>query len=189
LKPRYLAIFCTLVIALLALPLWAEEGVHEEGPSMALVYWGINFLILVGGLAFFLRKPVKEFFASRATLIGNNIEEARELKAAAERKYKEYDNRLKSIEKEMQELIATLKKDGELEKRRLIENTQQQVANLKSNSERILQQELRKAKEELKKETVNLATELTEESLRKNVTPEDQSRIFDQYLQKMENLT
>lgn len=188
-KSRHLLLFCTFAFVLIAMPLWAEEGAHEEGPSMALVYWGINFLILVGGLGFFLRKPVKEFFASRSALIRKSIEDARALKSTAERKYQEYDNRLKSIEKEMQDLVANLKKDGELEKRRLIENAQQQVANLKSNSERILQQELRKAKEELKKETVNLASELAEESLRKNLTPQDQNRIFEQSLHKMENLS
>ncbi|MFO1463023.1 MAG: ATP synthase F0 subunit B [bacterium] len=185
---RRLTLAIAMGISLLALPLWAAEGGHEEGPGMSLVYWGINFLILVGGLAFFLRKPVKEFFASRSTLIRKNIEEATQRRGNAEQKYAEYEARLKSIEKEMQELIATLKKDGELEKRRLVEQAQHQVANLKTTSERILQQELRKAKEELKKEAVHLATDLAEELLRKNVTADDQGRIVDQYLQKMEKL-
>ncbi len=132
---RRLTLAIAMGISLLALPLWAAEGGHEEGPGMSLVYWGINFLILVGGLAFFLRKPVKEFFASRSTLIRKNIEEATQRRANAEQKYAEYEARLKSIEKEMQELIATLKKDGELEKRRLVEQAQHQVANLSGSTD------------------------------------------------------
>ena len=186
---RWTATMYAFGIFLAATPLWAAEAeAHEEGPSMGLVYWGINFLILTIVLLYFLRKPAKEFFASRASLIRENIEHARALKANAEKKYQEYENRLKSIEKEMQDLIGNLKKDGELEKRRLIENAEQQAANLKSNSERVLQQELRKAKEDLKKEAVSLATDLAEDLIRKNVTPEDQGRIVDQYLDKMEKL-
>lgn len=186
---RWTTAIYAFVVLLVASPLWAAEAeAHEEGPTIKLVYWGINFLILAVGLLYFLRKPVKEFFASRATLIRENIEQARALKANAEKKYQDYENRLKSIEKEMQELIANLKKDGELEKRRMIESAAQQAANLKSNSERVLQQELRKAKEDLKKEAVSLATDLAEDLIRKNVTPEDQGRIVDQYLTKMEKL-
>lgn len=186
---RYLATACLLWASLAAHPLWAaSEGGHEEGPSMALVYWAINFAILVGGLLYFLRKPAKDFFASRSTLIRTNIDQARDLKANAEKKYAEYETRLKSIEKEMKELVASLQKDGELERRRIVEAAAQQVATLKNNGERMLQQELRKAKEELKKEAVTLATELAGDLIRKNMTPEDQGRLVDQYLQKMEKL-
>jgi F-type H+-transporting ATPase subunit b len=183
-----LATASALLSLLAPVPLRAAEGGHAAGPSMALVYWGINFLILAIGLTYFLRKPIKEFFASRATLIRTNIDQARELKGNAEKKYHEYESRLKSIEQEMQALVASLKKDGELEQRRIVETATQQVASLKSNSERILQQELRKAKVELKKEAVILATELAEELIRNNLTPADQAHLVEQYLQKMEKL-
>ena len=183
-----LAIVSGFIGLLMAAPLSAAEGGHAAGPSMALVFWGINFLILLIGLLYFLRKPVKEFFAARSTLIRTNIDQARDLKGNAEKKYLEYEARLKSIEKEMQDMVASLKKDGELEQRRIVETATQQVASVKSNSERILQQELRKAKEELKKEAVALASELAEDLIRSNLTPDDQGRLVEQYLQKMEKL-
>lgn len=185
---RRLASLHGISILLAASPLWAASEGGHEGPSMALVYWGINFLILAGILLYFLRKPAKDFFASRATLIRTNINQARDLKTNAEKKYAEYEARLKSIEKEMNDLVVSLQKDGELERRRIVETATQQVAAMKGNSERMLQQELRKAKEELKKEAVNLATELAGELIRKNLTPEDQGRLVEQYLQKMEKL-
>ncbi|MDL1871987.1 ATP synthase F0 subunit B [Deltaproteobacteria bacterium PRO3] len=185
---RLLASLYAISLALASGPLWAASEGGHDGPSMALVYWSINFLILAGILLYFLRKPAKDFFASRATLIRTNIQQARDLKANAEKKYAEYEARLKSIEKEMNDLVVSLQKDGELERRRIVETATQQVATLKGNSERMLQQELRKAKEELKREAVNLATELAGELIRKNMTPEDQGRLVEQYLQKMEKL-
>ncbi|HKX11828.1 MAG TPA: ATP synthase F0 subunit B [bacterium] len=166
----------------------APEGGEHHGPGMAVVYHAINFGILFGLLFYFLRKPVKEFFASRATLIRGNIEEAKQRKEEAAKKYAEYEQRLQSIEGEMQGLISSLKHDGELEQKRLLETAQQQAASLQSNSERMLQQELRKAKEDLKREAVGLAGQLAEDLIRKNLTPEDQGRLVGHYLDKMEKL-
>ncbi len=182
----------TLALAFLPALLLAEEAAGEggehHGPGMAVVYHAINFAILFGLLFYFLRKPAKEFFASRATLIRSNIEEAKQRKEEASKKYAEYERRLQSIEGEMQGLITGLKQDGELERKRLLETAEQQAASLQSNSERMLQQELRKAKEDLKREAVGLAGQLAEDLIRKNLTPEDQGRLVGQYLEKMENL-
>ena len=166
----------------------AAEGAEHHGPGMAVVFHAINFAILVGLLFYFLRKPVKEFFASRSTLIRSNIDEARHRKTEASQKYAQYEERLKSIEQEMQGLIQGLKQDGELERKRLLETAEHHAQTLKSNSERMLQQELRKAKEDLKREAVGLAGQLAEELIQQNLSPEDQGRIVGQYLQKMENL-
>ena len=179
----------TLMIALAPrLLLAASEGGEHHGPGMAVVYHAINFAILVGLLFYFLRKPAKEFFASRATLIRTNIDDARLRKEEAAQKYAEYEQRLKSIEQEMQGLINGLKQDGELERKRLLETAEQQASSLQNNSQRMLQQELRKAKEDLKREAVGLAGQLAEDLIRQNLTPEDQGRIVGQYLDKMEKL-
>ncbi|HCU25962.1 MAG TPA: hypothetical protein DF383_13170, partial [Deltaproteobacteria bacterium] len=181
------------ILLLWAAPLFANPaaeaaGHGDEGIPFKLVYAGINFLILLAILVYFLRKPAREFFASRSALIRGNLEQSQENKVQAEKKYAEYETRLKNIEAEMQGLANSLKKDGELEKQRLVENARHQAAVFKSTSEKILQQELRKAKEELKKETVNLAADFAEDSLRKNLNAQDQGRLIEQYLNKMEHL-
>lgn len=189
---RALSSLATLAFALLPSLLLAKEAAGEggepHGPGMAVVYHAINFAILFSLLFYFLRKPTKEFFASRATLIRSNIEEAKQRKEEAAKKYAEYEQRLQSIEGEMQGLITGLQKDGELERKRLLETAEQQAASLQSNSERMLQQELRKAKEDLKREAVGLAGQLAEDLIRQNLTPEDQGRLVGQYLEKMEKL-
>ncbi len=178
-------------LGLLLLPigrLWAEEGGGhaEEGIPFSLLFSVINFLILVALLVYFLKKPTKEFFASRSTLIRTNLRQAQELKTHAERKYSEYEARLEGIEQEMQKLIHQLEKDGELERIRLIQAAQDQVRSLHETSGKILTQEIRKAKEELKHEAILLASQLAEKLIRKNLTAQDQERIISQYLQEME---
>ncbi|HKY63882.1 MAG TPA: ATP synthase F0 subunit B [bacterium] len=182
------ALAMSLLPSLLLAASEAAEGGEHHGPGMAVVYHAINFAILISVLFYFLRKPVKEFFASRSTLIRSHIDEAKQLKNEAAKKYSEYEQRLKSIEQEMQGLIVSLKQDGELERKRLLETAEQQAQTLRTNSERMLQQELRKAKEDLKREAVGLAGQLAEDLIRQNLTPEDQGRLVGQYLEKMEKL-
>jgi len=164
------------------------EGHHEEGIPFSMVFSGINFAILAGLLFYFLRKPAKDHFASRATLIRTRIQQAEELKSHAVQKYNEFESRLKSIDRETQDLIANLKHDGELEKRRLVEMAEKQSVQLRETQEKIIGQELRKAKEELKQEAINLASDMAEKLVRENMTPEDQNRVVGQYLDRMEKL-
>ncbi len=169
----------------------ATEGGHgPEGiPTKPLIYAGINFLILILVLGYFLRKPVKEFFASRAALIKKNIELSQALRNEAAKKYAEYEARLKGIEAEMSRLIAQLKKDGNLEKERILRAAQEQMVGLGETSKRVMDQEIRRAKEELKEEAAALAASLAEELVRKNITPEDQRRLLEEYLERMERLS
>lgn len=180
------------LVALAFLPqnVWAAAGGEEHGfPGKALIFAGINFLIFILILGYFLHKPMKEFFSSRAAVIGKDIHESQNLKQEAEQKYAEYEQRMKSIEAEMQHLITELKKDGQLERDRLLATAEEQAEALKHTSERIMDQELRRAKEELKQEAVQLAAEMAEDLLKKNITAEDQQRIVKQYIHKVEHLS
>jgi F-type H+-transporting ATPase subunit b len=131
--------------------LWAAEegghGEHEGVPVKAMIFAGVNFVILLFILGYFLRKPMKEFFASRAALIRKDIGDSEARKDQAEKKYKEYETRLAQIEKEMAALVAELKHDGQLEKERLVETAKYQIEALQQTSERIMGAELRRAKE------------------------------------------
>jgi F-type H+-transporting ATPase subunit b len=190
---KFLSRVIFFLLTLVASPLWAaEEGGHGEPegiPVKAMLFAGINFVLLLLILGYFLRKPMKEFFASRAALIRKDIGESEARKNQAEKKYQDYETRLAHIEKEMNALVNQLKRDGQLEKDRLVQAAQGQMEALQETSRRIMGSELRRAKEELKRETASLAAQLAEDLLRQNITPEDQKRLVKSYLEKMEHLS
>lgn len=184
-------LFLATFIVLKTSSLWAAAGggEHHEGvPVMPLIYAGINFFILFLILTLALRKPLKEFFASRKVLVGQDLEESAKLKKEAQAKYQDFETRLKNITQETQTLVEELKKTGELEKAKLLEEARAQAEAFKETSQLRMANELKKAKEELKRESVQLASELAEELLKKNFSAEDQKRVVEQYLNKMEAL-
>ncbi|MCB1215633.1 MAG: ATP synthase F0 subunit B [Deltaproteobacteria bacterium] len=178
-----------LLLCLLASPLWAAGDAHHEGvPVKPIIYAAINFATLLIVLSLALRKPLKEFFSSRKLLISQDIEESSKLKQAAQDKYQDFEQRLKNITQESQSLVEELKKTGELEKAKLLEEAMAHAEALRKNAQTMMNQELIKAKEALKRESVKLASELAEELLRQNFNAEDQKRVVEKYLSKMEAL-
>jgi len=191
LKTQRSLLHCLALLTTTILPVAAQasggEGHEAHGiPVKPLIFAAINFVILVLILGYFLRKPVVEFFSTRAALIGKDINESREMKEAAQQKFADYEARMKGIEKEMQDLVGELKRDGQLERDRLLAIAEEQVVAIKDTSQRIMAQELRRAKEDLKQEAVALAAEMAEELLKKNLTADDQQRIVRQYIHKVE---
>jgi F-type H+-transporting ATPase subunit b len=166
----------------------ASEAHGEGGIPFKLVYAVANFLILLGLLIYFLKKPAKEFFASRATLLKTRMDQAQDLKAQAIQKHAEYESKLKNVQKEMETLVTELKKDGELERQRIIDETRAQLTQSKTTQEKILAQELRKAKEEIKRNSARLTEEIAEKLIKNNITAEDQTKIFEDYLTKLESI-
>ena len=168
----------------------ASDGDGSGGiPGKALVYAFLNVIFLLVILVLVLRKPAKDFFASRAALIRKDLEESKALKDAALAKHQEFEERLQVIREEMQAMIEELRKDGQLERERIIQEAKEQVESLTETSKRIMGQEVRKAKEVLKIETVQLAAEMAEALVRQNITADDQKRIVDQYIVKMGDLS
>jgi F-type H+-transporting ATPase subunit b len=191
-KAHLLRRILTVLSCLIISPAFAAEGGGHGAqgiPVKAVLFAAINFAILLFILGYFLRKPVKEFFASRAALIRKDIGDSEALKNQAEKKYREYESRLARIEQETGALIGQLKQDGQLEKARLMQTAQDQIQALQATSQRIMGHELQRAKEELKKEAVQLAAQLAEDLVRQNITAEDQRRLVKTYLEKMEGLS
>lgn len=170
---------------------WASGGGHHVEPipeTSRIIASFVNLAIFFILMIVIMRKPMKNFFSSRAVLVKKDIEESQQLRKEAETKHADYESRLQNIEQEMQNLIEELKNDGELERGNIIKMAEDQAEKLKTTHEKILSNELKKAKESLKEEAVKLASDLAENLLKTQLKPEDQKRLINQYIEKMENV-
>lgn len=153
-------------------------GGHEEhGPDMKFLYVGINFAILAGLLFFGLRKPASEFFGSRALNSKKRLEEATKFHDEAKRQFELIQSKLTNAEVEGKELIKSVKAQAEQEKLAILAHATDLSQKIQKDAERMINQEVVKARAELKSEAVELAMTLAEDKLRKELTPEDQVRL------------
>ncbi len=179
-----------LPVVLVAAVAWASSGGAEGGEDhkAALIDFGwriANFLILLAILYKLMWKKMTSFFSGRREGIKASLEEAEVVKADAEKKFKEYDEKIKKAEEEIQNISAMIRAQGEEEKKRIIVDSERAAEKMKEDAKARMDQELKKARNELRLEASELAIQMAEDILKKKVTKEDHEGMVREYLDRM----
>ncbi len=179
--------FC-VVVFLANLSFSAEEGAHHGvTPTQIknLIWWTVNFIVLVIILYKLLKKPVINFFRTRKENLLREYEELLAKKKEAEAKYLELQEKIKNLKAEAEAIYKNYVEQGLKEKERILEEARFQAERIKEQAKLYMAQEMEKAKDMLRVELAEEAVKLAEEILRKNITPEDQKRIFREVIEQI----
>lgn len=172
-------------LALVSLAFGAEEAAH--GAEWKEWLWRIlNFAILVVILVKFLNKPLKEFLRKRTELIEKTLKEAREARELAEKALADVEERLKLKDREIEEILAQAQRSGKTEQDLLVRSGEQMREKILEQAKNNIDYELRLARESIKAEAVEIALELAERRLREKLTKEEQVRLIEESLKRME---
>jgi len=197
-SPRSSACRALRVVASLAASLCAaavafaaEEGAAHQGGGVH-IPWGeivkqaINFLILAGVLVYFLRKPFSSFLKERSDLLRKAIDDAAKARAEAAEKLAAIETRAGKLADEIAGMNAKMDVEAAAEARRLQETAAVEISRIRAQSEFTGEQEVKKAREELRREAALLSARAAEELVRKTLSPEDQERLVRENLEKIE---
>jgi len=164
-------------------------GGHEEGSKWgAFVFQVINFAILLAILAFAaIKADLKGMIAGRSEGIRKSIEDARKAREAAEKALAEVEEKLKTKDKEIAEMMKVSEQSGSKERDRLIAEGERMSRTIVEQAKANIELELKQAKEALKKEAAELALELAEQKIGQKLTAEDQKALFEDALKRLED--
>jgi len=187
--PLATSIVSLLVLVAFSIAFASEGGGGHGGggeSSLGTMIWRIvNFVILMALLWKLLADKIKTYFIDRREEIAQMIDEADKAKADAEAQYADIRNKLKNVEKDIQDIKTAIMGELGSEKARIIEEG-------KVASERIIQQakwtaeqEVVKAKNELKDHVVEMAGDMASGMITRSMTPDDQKCILEDYLNKV----
>lgn len=188
------AAVCLVVVGLAALGFASEggEGAHhvDTGKQMKDFMWRvIDFAALVALLAWALKKAnVKGALADRTANVEKALREAEEARTAAEKKFAEYSEKLEKANLEIDGIYSAIRKEGELEKERIIAEARVTADKIREQAAATASQEVLKARAELREEAARLAVQMAEQALRETIKKDDQDRLVNDYLTKVENL-
>lgn len=147
----------------------------------------VNFLVFAGILGYLLVKkfPVKDFFVKRAQEIAQSLSDLEARKAATAQALKEAEARLAKVAAERDQIIQQFVEEGQMEKAKIIQKAEMVATRIKEMAALSIAQETKKAAQELKQEVATQATELAEKLIKEKITPTDQQRLVDEYLEKV----
>lgn len=162
------------------------EGAGEHHESI----WGpisrlVNFLILVGALVYFFRAPFQQYLADRHRQVRADLDAAAEMKRAASAQMTEVEHRLRALPEELDELKRRGTEEIAAEERRITAAAEAERERLIEQTRREIDLQLRIAQRELVEHAANLAVNLATEQVKSSITPEDQARLVDRYLQQV----
>lgn len=180
-------------VVAVAAPLFAS-GHPVEGPTilgiptakwMDLLWRTLNFAALVVILVKFGAKPIGNILKTRQSTIRDQFDDLESRKNEAESSYRELEDKLGAIDKEINAILETAKTQGEAEKERIIEEANRAAGDIKRQAEMAVQHELAEAKLLLRKEVANQAVIMAEELIKKNLQADDQVKLVEDYLEKV----
>lgn len=161
------------------------HGAHDGIPSVVW-YQAINFLIYIGLLFYFLRKPVKNYFASRQAAFNAALVKAQAAKAEAEAQKKEIQDRLNRLQAESDKAIAQAKAEAEQMRARIVKDAEELANNLRAEAQRSASFEIQRAKNELREELLSQSLALSQKILQEKVGEADQKRLQTEFVEKIE---
>ena len=178
---------CAFVALLLLVPAvaLAAEGAAEHGEGggglisvdRSLIVQVVNFLILLVILQRLLYKPFLAKMEERTATIKRSLEEAQAARAAAAQQQEENETRLRAAYAEAAAVRDQALKEAAEESRRHIEAAQGQARKMVEDTKAQLEGEVRRAREELRREVSDLAVAVAEKLVRRSLREEDHRRI------------
>jgi F-type H+-transporting ATPase subunit b len=168
----------------------AEDAAHEGGGGLisidrSLVIQAVNFLLLMLILWRLLYRPFVAKMNERTAAIKKSLEEAQRARAEAQRQQGENAARLREAHAEAQAIREAALKEAADEQRKLVAAARVEAQRLVDSAKTQLESDVRRAREELRRDVADLATAVAERVIRKSLRDDDHRRIVAEAVQTL----
>lgn len=181
----FIALLSTLSVLFFVFPAFASGTEGHGSYWKDYIFQIVNFAILIAILVKFIRPPLKGYLERRHNQVREGLQKAKELSEAAENAYNEVQQRLDSIDAEIDAIREQMLNEVELEKKRLMEEAEKRAEIMRAQAEKGLKDEIAQIKKRLKREISLEALTLAERLVKKSLNNEDQRRLIDTFIQKL----
>jgi len=145
----------------------------------------INFALYVALIYFVLRKPVREFFKSRAENYKLALSKAERAREEAEQKKREIQEQLNTLETTAESSLENARKEAAALMEKIQKEAEEIALKLKSEANQTIAIEIEKAKMELRRELLDQSVAMAEKMLRDQMVENDQKRLQTEFVDKI----
>lgn len=141
----------------------------------------ITFLIIKK----FLFKPVKKMLAAREEEVQGMYGAAEKTQAEAEQMRREYTERLAKAKEEAAEIVGSATRRATVRSEEILRESSQQAAAMMKKAENTIEQERKKAMNELKDEVASLSVMIASKVVERDVKEADHERFIEEFIDKV----
>ena len=189
-RSAHFSLFLSLLIVLVSVGVafasGGGEGGHDSsGQWKSFAFKTLNAVVIIGFLVWMLAPKIKEFFSGRRQEIKESLETTAVQKSEAEKQYREYAEKIDKASLEIDGIFDMIKAQGVVEKQKIIEDAEKVAKKMKEDAQARIEQEMKKATDDLKTQAVTLSVKMAEEILKKNITQDDHKSMVKEYVDKV----
>ncbi len=147
------------------------------------MFWEIvSFAVLLWVLAKYAFPPILETLDARERKIRESLEQADRHRAEAERKMQEYEAKLAAATKEAEALFAAARERAQRAQEENEQRLQADAERIKGDAQREIDAERRKAIQDIRNQTTELALLVAEKVVGRSLNDADHRRLADEAL-------
>lgn len=184
-------LFAVTTLVLLAQVALAAEGEHAGAhhltvPTTELFWQVFNLSILIAALVYFLRQPVKGFFAGRQSGFLASAEKSQAAKQAAQKQYLEMKGKLDHLEDTKDESLARAQAEAVDLRKQLVREAEEMAARIRKEAETTTQMEILRARQELQRQFAEDAISQARMVLTKDIGAADQQKLQTDFIKNIQ---
>jgi F-type H+-transporting ATPase subunit b len=175
------------LVAVLVVTLVPAAALAAEEGGAADFWWKLfNFTLLVVVLVVVARKPVLNALAERRGAIQRNLEASEKLLAESQQKLAELSAKTERLDADVEEIKAATRRSAEKQKEVILADAAAAAERMRAAARGIVEREVRRAREELRAETITLASDLARQLLEREVNEADRGRLVEEFITRLE---
>ena len=148
----------------------------------------VNFIALIALITWVIRKRGNPALAEKRKQVEQELAEAQRLRAEAEKRHLETQTRLERLDEEMVELRGEMIKAGEVERDRIVAAAEEKAARIRKDTNFLIEQQIKQLRQDLTREASSAAVTAAHELLAGSTTQEDQDRLAEAYLARLDEV-
>ncbi len=153
-------------------------------PWTLIAQW-CNLLILVMLVKKFLFKPVMDILQQRQDEVDKIYADANKAKEDAKVLKADYENRLASAKEEAGEIVKTATANAQRKSNEMLEEAQAKASNLVVRAEAQIEQERKKAINEIKDEISGMAVDIASKVVEREISAKDHEKLIEDFIKNV----
>ena len=133
----------------------------------------------------FLFKPIREVLEKRKAKADAEIGEATKAKEEALAMKEEYEQNMSEARDKANEILANAQKTATVKSEEILKEASENAVSMKAKAERDIEQEKRKAVNEIKEEIGSMAMEIAGKVIEREINEEDHNKLINEFIEKV----
>ena len=153
------------------------------------IFQAIAVFLMFLLLSYILFEPVRKMLENRKNKIAGQLDQAAADQKEAAKLKAEYDEKLKNVEKEADEILAQARKKALKREENIVAEVKEEAARIISSANREVELQKAKVKDQMKQEMIQVAVLMAGKIITGQIDAKEQNELIDQTLQEMGDKT